>query len=248
MANKKITDLTLRGSIEDTLSIPTDDTIQTYRITIAQIKAWILATGNVVRATITPAEQIPTGSMMPFAGAAAALPTGWLICDGASLLRASYPALFTVIGTAHGAADGTHFNVPDLRGRFLRGLDAAQGRDPDVAGRTASKTGANTGDNVGSLQGHAFQTHTHTVTDPTHNHTQNAHSHLMGTALTGGGGADRGSQVGTTNVSTAATTPTNNAASTGITNQNAAASGTHSQTSANESRPVNIAVNYIIKY
>lgn len=52
MANKKITDLQLRGSIEDTLNLPADDTIQTYRITIAMIKAWILSASNVVTATI----------------------------------------------------------------------------------------------------------------------------------------------------------------------------------------------------
>lgn len=47
---------------------------------------------------------------------------GWLICDGRSLVRASYADLFTVVGTTYGAADGTHFNLPDLRGRTLVGL------------------------------------------------------------------------------------------------------------------------------
>jgi microcystin-dependent protein len=42
---------------------------------------------------------------------------GWLLCDGASLLRADYPALFTALGTQWGAADSTHFNIPDWRGR-----------------------------------------------------------------------------------------------------------------------------------
>ena len=61
----------------------------------------------------------PVGGMQPYGGAAA--PTGWLLCDGASLLRASYAALFTAIGSAYGAVDGTHFNVPDLRQRFPMG-------------------------------------------------------------------------------------------------------------------------------
>jgi microcystin-dependent protein len=45
----------------------------------------------------------------------------WLYCNGRSLLRADYPALFTAIGTTFGAADGTHFNVPDALNRYLLG-------------------------------------------------------------------------------------------------------------------------------
>lgn len=47
----------------------------------------------------------------------ATIPDRWLLCDGQSLLRATYPALFDVLGTSYGAVDGTHFNVPDMRGR-----------------------------------------------------------------------------------------------------------------------------------
>lgn len=88
---------------------------------------------------------------------------GWLYCDGRSLLRADYPALFTAISTRFGTADGTHFNIPDLRGRFVRGFDDGQGRDPDAASRTAMTTGGNTGDNVGSVQADAHQGHWHKV-------------------------------------------------------------------------------------
>lgn len=61
-----------------------------------------------------------TGTVVFFAGAVA--PTGWLLCDGGSYLRATYAALFALIGTTYGSADGTHFNVPDLRGRVAVGL------------------------------------------------------------------------------------------------------------------------------
>jgi microcystin-dependent protein len=43
-----------------------------------------------------------------------AVPTGWLLCDGTSYLRATYPSLFSAIGTTYGSADGTHFNVPNM--------------------------------------------------------------------------------------------------------------------------------------
>jgi len=42
---------------------------------------------------------------------------GWLLCDGASLERTTYADLFAVIGTLYGAADGSHFNIPNLSGR-----------------------------------------------------------------------------------------------------------------------------------
>lgn len=60
---------------------------------------------------------LPAGAIMGFAGA---VPAGWLACDGASYLRASYNALFTALGGAsspYGLPDGTHFNVPNLTGR-----------------------------------------------------------------------------------------------------------------------------------
>src|SRR5678809_291227 len=65
----------------------------------------------------------PAGAVIAYAGSAA--PTGWLLCDGSSLLRADYAALFTAIGTTYGAADGTHFSVPDLTGRVVAGKESS---------------------------------------------------------------------------------------------------------------------------
>lgn len=58
--------------------------------------------------------------------AAAAAPRGWMLCQGQSLLRSAYPRLFAAIGTAYGAADATHFSLPDMRGRVAAGLDTTQ--------------------------------------------------------------------------------------------------------------------------
>ena len=93
--------------------------------------------------------------------ASSTVPAGFLECNGASLLRADYPALWAAIGGAHGVADGTHFNVPSLSGRFIRGWDHSAGNDPDASSRTAF-TGGNSGDNVGSVQTSTFSAHTHT--------------------------------------------------------------------------------------
>lgn len=104
------------------------------------------------------------GMIFDFGGAT--VPDGFLACDGTSYLRATYPDLFAAIGTAWGTADGTHFNVPDLRGRFSRGMDGSAGVDPDKLTRTAANAGGNTGNNVGSIQADAFKSHQHNVSLP----------------------------------------------------------------------------------
>lgn len=89
---------------------------------------------------------------------------GWLYCDGSAVSRSTYAALFHVIGEAFGEGDGsTTFNLPDLEGRFVRGVDNGAGRDPDAASRTAMATGGNTGDALGAVQADALQGHLHTV-------------------------------------------------------------------------------------
>lgn len=65
----------------------------------------------------------PAGAVLPFAGSSA--PTGYLMCNGASVLRATYADLFTAIGTTYGSVDGTHFTLPDLRGRVPVGVGAS---------------------------------------------------------------------------------------------------------------------------
>ena len=90
------------------------------------------------------------------------VPDGFLECDGSSLLRADYAKLFTAIGTVWGTADATHFNIPDLRGKFPRGWAHGTANDPDRDSRSANATGGETGDKVGSVQSHMYQSHGHT--------------------------------------------------------------------------------------
>jgi microcystin-dependent protein len=133
----------------------TDATITTAKIvdaavTEAKIEAAVLA------------KFVPAGSIMAYVGTTA--PTGYLLCDGSTVSRTTYSALFAVIGTTHGAGNGsTTFHLPDYRGRFLRGVDNSVGRDPDRASRTAMNSGGNTADNVGTLQGEDLKAHTHSL-------------------------------------------------------------------------------------
>jgi microcystin-dependent protein len=104
---------------------------------------------------------IPPGSIMPYGGPTR--PPGWLLCDGQQVSREDYHRLFSAIGTAWGVGDSiTTFNLPDLRGYFLRGRDHGTGRDPDSRERTGSHNG-NSGDAVGSYQQDELRSHKHSV-------------------------------------------------------------------------------------
>ena len=74
------------------------------------------------------AGMIPSGTVLYFAGQSA--PAGWLKANGAAVSRTAYAALFAAIGTTYGAGDGrSTFNLPDLRGEFIRGWDDGRGVD-----------------------------------------------------------------------------------------------------------------------
>ena len=94
----------------------------------------------------------PIGAITMYGGAAA--PSGYVLCDGASLLRAgTYAELFAAIGVTFGTADGTHFNVPDMRGIFPRGA-GTNGTLDDANGAAFAAT-------YGEYQNDTFQGHRH---------------------------------------------------------------------------------------
>lgn len=91
----------------------------------------------------------------------ATAPNGWLECAGQAVSRTTYAALFAVISDDYGAGDGsTTFNLPDMRGRFVRGWAHGSTNDPDRASRTDRGDGT-TGDFVGTKQADEFDEHTH---------------------------------------------------------------------------------------
>ena len=74
------------------------------------------------------------------------IPIGFLKCNGSAVSRTTYARLFAKIGTTFGAGDGsTTFNVPDLRGLFIRGLDEGRGLD---SGRVLGSYQADTLQNI----------------------------------------------------------------------------------------------------
>jgi microcystin-dependent protein len=97
----------------------------------------------------------PTGTVLPFAGEiqeTSLRDFGWLLCNGQQLDRAQYPDLFRVLGTRFGGDGIPYFNLPDLRGQFVRGTDRGTHRDPDAATRGTTSSGGAIGDRVGSSQ------------------------------------------------------------------------------------------------
>jgi hypothetical protein len=111
---------------------------------------------------LSAANGTPVGSVMAYMGTTA--PPGWLLCDGSVVSQTQYAALFAVIGTASGAGtNSTTFNLPDMRGVFLRGVNGSRSdayADPGD-GRTSAYPGGNTGGNVGSYQADMFASHSH---------------------------------------------------------------------------------------
>jgi len=170
-------------------------------------------------ADLTPAASqalVPPGTVVAFGGTA--IPTGWLLCDGSALSRATYATLFATVGTLHGSGDGTTtFNLPDYRGRFLRGTDLATGRDPDRAGRTAAHPGGSTGDAVGSVEDWDSLSHVHGIP---------------------------GAAVGLASGPIVYSLPATGASFINT----AVNGGGHAGGSGSESRPTNASVNFIMKY
>jgi microcystin-dependent protein len=130
--------------------------------------------------TVSSGSTLPTGALMPYAGATA--PTGYLLCDGSSISSSTYLALHAVLsntygGSAYTGAGALSFNLPDLRGRLPMGAGTGTGQN-------ASGTGAPSGTaQTARTRGQWLGEETHQLTTanmPSHSHngaTANAGSH-----------------------------------------------------------------------
>ena len=217
-------------------------------------------------------EMAPAGLVGHFARSSA--PTGWLKANGAEISRAAYAELFAAIGTTFGAGNGfTTFNLPDMRGEFIRGWDDSRGVD---GGRALGSRQS------GEIQQHSHEAssvsagaHSHSGTAQsggTHNHSATtgaagAHTHTVtrGTTTFDGGNSghrafmSNGNNLG--NVATGTSSAGNHSHSVSVGNGGShthalsiGSSGTHSHsitvanTGGAETRPRNVALLACIKY
>ena len=170
-------------------------------------------------------QAVPTGSVHMMA--TTTVPSGYLECDGSAISRTTYSDLFSTIGTAFGAGDGSStFNIPDLRGEFVRGWDNSKGTD----------SGRNFGTSQSDQNAQHNHTATTTITDPGHKHTTSVDNEKL---FPGGGGESISFGGAGSYPARTFTMDTN---TTGIT-----AATTTANQGGSEARPRNIAMMYVIK-
>lgn len=93
---------------------------------------------------------IPIGGMMPYLSTTAPN-SNFVLPYGQAISRTVYATIFAMVGTTFGTGDGsTTFNIPDLRGRFLAGLDTMGGV---ASGRLTSAAGGVDGTTIGASGG-----------------------------------------------------------------------------------------------
>jgi len=182
-------------------------------------------------------QAVPSGTVHLFATTTA--PTGYLECDGSAVSRTTYADLFAIIGTTWGAGNGSStFNLPDLRGEFVRGWDNGKGTDSSRS-FASSQTDSN-------------KEHNHTATSTTsispsdHNHVFPGDDQLGGQANGQGGWTNR--STGTFSYDARSSTSGNGVIyRTSDATLTASTSTSIANDGGSEARPRNIAMMYVIK-
>jgi len=84
-----------------------------------------VSAGGVVSVDVVPPGSVPSGLVQWFAGNLSTIPTGWLYANGSALLVSAFPSLYAAIGRIYSSSQlpPDQFQLPDLRGQFLRGWD-----------------------------------------------------------------------------------------------------------------------------
>jgi len=151
-----------------------------------------------LRALDARSNSVTTGSILVFAGSTA--PDQYLLCDGSEVARLDYPGLFSIIGIAFGAGNGsTTFNLPQMARYILVGSGGtssvvlnntvgSSGGSESVSLSNTETQGHSHSDSLGTSDNLAAHTHTFTAssvsTDPGHTH--DFPSNNSGYGFTGG--------------------------------------------------------------
>jgi microcystin-dependent protein len=193
---------------------------------------------------------VPTGSLIMWPSNT--IPSDWKLCDGSAISRVTYATLFSLLGTAFGAGDGsTTFNLPNYKNRLPYGADAV------VVGATGGSTTITTNN---------LPSHTHTfsttvsstgsgttssgnaaISDPGHSHG------VQTSAITGGGPVYIAQNNGTTtsvintNSATTGITDSGHTHAFSVTSSGTAAGTTAGTGSGTDFLPPYLGINFIIK-
>lgn len=120
-----------------------------------------------------PADNLPVGTVLIWAGSPNDIPSNWRVCDGKQLKKTDYGDLYSILGTRWDNDNGYQadfFSLPDLRGVFLRGVNDDRNdeyKDPDVQIRVRLRGNSTTSvDDAGSYQMSAVGKHFHNYASP----------------------------------------------------------------------------------
>jgi len=218
-ANTTLSDIStaLTGSVASDGQTPITGNLQMGGNLITGLGTGVAATDAVNVAQLATVNSVITGTIQMWPTVTA--PTGYLLCAGTAVSRSTYSALFAIIGTTFGVGDGsTTFNLPNYTNRM-----------PIGTGSTAALAA------TGGSKDAVTVSHTHSITDPGHQHNTSVTGHLLfdvngGESVPYGG---PGNYPGTTFSMSNATT--------GISVNTAGVSGT------NANLPPYIGINFIIK-
>ena len=149
---------------------------------------------------------LPIGQMIGWAGST--IPTGWLVCDGQTIPKGTYPDLYDILLETYGASSATSFVLPNTTLRFLRGVNSpGDGTYGSLGGTfyantsetitfSGNATSNNPTDNFGSHSHNINKSHSHNYNHQhnfswglNHAHGVNVHSH----GINSSGGAVAGS-------------------------------------------------------
>jgi microcystin-dependent protein len=197
---------------------------------------------------------IPAGSIIAYAGAS--VPNGWLLCDGSSYAISTYQNLSTALGTTYNtqrnqstgspwsSPGGGNFRVPDFRGVFLRGTGTSSGYAATTLGTTQDDATAKN-----SLANAASSISGTTGDSPSlaHDHYINGNQFRWNAVATGSAVQAVDGGLSGTNGSTRITEGANQSLVHAHSVSGTAVAQVISSLDT-ETRPVNVGVNYIIKY
>jgi microcystin-dependent protein len=203
-----------------------------FRVMIAAATALFAAsaTRRVEAQSATAVPRLPVGAIFPYAGTVENVrqveASGFaLLCDGRSVQASRFPALFAAIGSAWGGDGATAFNVPDLRGMFLRGVEFSF--TSGVPNQVLADAGGRRQLHPGGHDGSTPQTTVGTFELPmVGKHRHQMQSNTTPGAATDGYAADRG-----LNGTSRGVVPTDDGGGNGT---------------GDETRPVNVAVWYMV--